>query len=330
MGRILVFDTAIATGNQGDEIIFEYTKKGMESILDEGSVYRLGTHIENFSPIQMLRGNSKINTFANMPLKFVFGTNLVSDDLFHLFAQWQLNPFNKKLYKDCVLVGVGRVSKFSGHINRYTQRLYDSVLSKQYYHSARDEETKQILEQIGVKAINTGCPTLWNFDEAKNRAIPTKKHKKAILTVSGHGHQRNPEWDQKLVNIVKRNYEEVYAWIQTVADEAHLNKLDGTEDIKRIYSLNKYGKLLDTGEFDYIGTRLHGGVNALQHNTRSIIVAIDNRARNFHTDNNLPIIEREDIEQLEEVFINADFKTDIHVDREAINAFLDQFKTEQQ
>ncbi len=45
MGRILVFDTAIATGNQGDEIIFEYTRKGMESILDEGSVYRLGTHI---------------------------------------------------------------------------------------------------------------------------------------------------------------------------------------------------------------------------------------------------------------------------------------------
>ena len=54
MRKILLFDTAIDTGNLGDEIILESVKKELSTILDSASVYRMGTHIENYSPIQMI------------------------------------------------------------------------------------------------------------------------------------------------------------------------------------------------------------------------------------------------------------------------------------
>ena len=60
MNNTLLFDTAIGSQNLGDEIIFESVKRGLRSIIQDSSVYTLGTHIENFSPLQMLRPNEKV------------------------------------------------------------------------------------------------------------------------------------------------------------------------------------------------------------------------------------------------------------------------------
>ena len=53
-------------------------------------------------------------------------------------------------------------------------------------------------------------------------------------------------------------------------------------------------------ELDYVGTRLHAGVRAMQKGRRSIILSIDNRAREMGKDYNLNVIERNDIYKLEE------------------------------
>ena len=46
---------------------------------------------------------------------------------------------------------------------------------------------------------------------------------------------------------------------------------------------------------DYVGTRLHAGIRALQHKKRTIIIGIDNRAIEKAKDFNLTVIDRKNI-----------------------------------
>ena len=122
MKQVLLFDTAIATSNIGDEVILEGAKDGLKEILDNSLVFRLGTHIENWSPRKMIR-NWKMRTLCDKAnYKYVCGTNCLTDDLKHK-RQWELNNFNKRIYYDSILVGVGRISNYNMPTS-YTQKLY--------------------------------------------------------------------------------------------------------------------------------------------------------------------------------------------------------------
>ena len=218
MKQVLLFDTAIATTNLGDEIILEGVKTGLRPVLENSLTFRLGTHIENYSAIQMLKYNWKYHQLCEKAdYKFVCGTNLFSNNLKGLFPQWMLNPLNMKLYTDSVLVGVGKISDFN-EINSYTKGLYNKTLSKKYTHSVRDEDTKEALEKLGFKAINTGCPTLWMITPERCTLIPSRKAENVILSVSGYEDQADRIQDQKMIDCIGKNYKTVYAWIQTVAD----------------------------------------------------------------------------------------------------------------
>ena len=61
-----------------------------------------------------------------------------------------------------------------------------------------------------------------------------------------------------------------------------------------------YDRLLrEAPSLDYVGNRLHGGIRALQHGRRAIIVEIDNRAQEMGRDFNLPTVARDDFARLE-------------------------------
>lgn len=325
MKQILLFDTAIATTNLGDEVILESVKVGLRPVLKNAMTFRLGTHVENYSIFQMRDSNWKYHELCEKAdYKFICGTNLFSDNLKGKYPQWMLKPFNVKLYTNSVLVGVGKIRDFSV-INPYTKRLYEKCLSKTFIHSVRDEDTKKAVEQLGYRAINTGCPTLWMFTPEKCALIPRKKSDNAIISVSGYTDQADPVQDQKMIDCVLQNYAKVYAWIQTVSDKQYLDSLSGTDNIECIYSLETYAEILDKGNIDYIGTRLHGGVFALQHNCRTIVVSIDRRAEGFHEDNNLPTIDRNDIHMKLDEMINSEWETEIKINTEAIENFVNQF-----
>ena len=329
MKQVLLFDTALNTSNLGDEIIYDDCKKGLSSVLDEALIFRMATHVVNYSSYQLIRmEDGKITRLCDWAdYKFVCGTNLLTDKLWRVNPQWMVNPINARLYKDCILVGVGKISEYDKP-NRYTSNIYKKILSRKYKHSVRDSATKKVLNDLGFDAINTGCPTLWGFDRDKCAAIPTGKAENVIFTVSGYNKQRAPQQDKRMIQILKENYNKLYLWVQTVMDERYFKELmsDTPVEVTPIYSLNKYKEILLKGNVDYVGTRLHGGVYAMQNNVRSMVIAIDQRSRGFHEDNNLPILEREDIEKLESL-VHSEWKTDIRIDNDAINEFVSQFKT---
>lgn len=331
MKKVLLFDTALATSNVGDEIIYDSTKEGLKPIIYNAAVYRMATHVQNYSAFQMflhrhLYADVKIKQINEQAdYKFICGTNLLVPDLFRPRAQLMLNSSNKSLYYNAVLVGVGRIRDYSKFKNRYTVNLYKKVLSDTYLHSVRDEATKKVLEDIGIRCINTGCPTLWMMTEEKCKSIPRKKSENVIFSLSGYDKQRNPQKDKQLVACLLRNYEFLYAWIQTTADEDYVREmLDNSERVQFIYSLACFAEILNKGNIDYIGTRLHGGIYALQHNVRSVIIAIDERALGFYESNNLPILRREEISKLDDL-INGEIVTDIRLNTAGIEEFLHQF-----
>jgi len=324
MKQVLLFDTAIATTNIGDEIIFESVKIGLSRVLDEALVFRLGTHIENYNAFQMYKNWKYKLLCQNADYKFICGTNLLAESVKGRFSQWQLNKYNYPLYSESILVGVGKRINYKT-IDNYTKKLYCKVLSNKYIHSVRDDETKKIVEGLGFSAINTGCPTMWGLTTELCGTIPLCKSKNAIISVSGYKDQIDYENDREFIKIVQNNYQRVYVWIQTAVDETYLDSIPGTKDFIRIYSLKKYSDILENGDVDYIGTRLHGGIFALQHKARTLVISIDERAEGFYNTNNLPIIKREEVKTGLDRRINSSWKTDIHIKTNEIKQFLNQF-----
>jgi hypothetical protein len=86
--------------------------------------------------------------------------------------------------------------------------------------------------------------------------------------------------------------------VPTAEDFAYLRSFG--DDIVIIEpSLRAYDDLLTSPQdLDYVGNRLHGGIRALQHGRRTIIVEIDNRAQEMGRDFQLPTVPRKDFERL--------------------------------
>ena len=324
MKRLAEFDTAIGTANLGDEIILQSFRKEMEALYRECFILRFGTHLINFSALRYILGGRKIEFLNNADYKIIAGTNLLSRNIKKTSGQWPVNGFQKYLYEDSILAGVGLTLE-PGRPTRKTVRFYHKTLRRDFVHSVRDDESKKFLESMGFSAINTGCPTLWSITKELCEKIPKKKAKRVVFSISGFTKQQNSEYDQKLIDILRSEYEDLFFWCQAYLDEEYFDTFEDTANIKRIYSLKEFADLLDTGDIDYVGTRLHGGIMAIQHGVWTIVIAIDQRARGFHQSNNLAICERKEIAGKLPEMIESTFETKIIVNHDAIDRWKKQF-----
>lgn len=325
MRNIVIFDTGVGSSNNGDEIIMDSVNKNMREIFSSGYSSRLATHVNNFGFLQMLRNGFKVKHYKSADWKFICGTNLIQQHrIGKVNPQWMITLSNIPIFKNCILIGAGATDG-SLKLDYLAKFLYNSVLSKDYIHSVRDEQAKTLLDSIGIKSINTGCPTLWGLSSNHCKKIPSKKANNCVISVSGYVDLIDRKNDQLFIDIIEKNYEKKYIWIQTTEDEKYFDSLDNTNEFSKIYSLSKYSEILSSGDVDYIGSRLHGGVFALQHGIRSLVICVDHRARGFHESNNLPIVERIDTAEKLENIINDEYRINIRLNNKNINLFKGQF-----
>ena len=109
-------------------------------------------------------------------------------------------------------------------------------------------------------------------------------------------------------------------------DLKYLYSLTEDTNIKMIApSLEAYNAFLDSHECDYVGTRLHAGIKAIQKFKRSIILGVDNRAKDMHESYGFCYLDRVNIKNLE-TLIGSDISTNINTDNRQIAIFLKQFK----
>ena len=316
MKKILLLDPSISNVNIGDEIIADGVKKGLKHITEGNFVVKVSTHLPMSLMYQRCIGTPDY--------KFVCGSNLIMGKLNKLFKQWHITYKDIPFLKGTILCGVGW-NKYGNEPNLYTKILYRSILSKKYLHSVRDEYTKEMLNKVGIdNVINTACPTLWSLTPDFCKTIPTTKAKKVVFTLTDYG--VDLEKDKQLIDILLNNYEEVYYWGQGVGDFEYIHQISNNKDIKIINpTLEEYDEFLKNNEVDYIGTRLHGGIRAMQFRRRSIILSIDNRAKEMGRDFHINVVDRNELDKLEET-INGEVVTKLNLPWENIEKWKSQFK----
>ena len=169
---------------------------------------------------------------------------------------------------------------------------------------------------------------MWMLTPEFCSTIPTKKANRCVFTLTGKGdNAKILEEDQLLLNILLRNYDEVNFWIQGDLDFNYLNRMKNIEKINIIHpSIEAYDSLLSEDDLDYVGTRLHGGVYAMRHRKRAIIIAIDERATEINRRNRLNCIAQKDIDNKLEKMIQSEFTTEVKMPYEAIEQWREHRK----
>lgn len=324
MKKVLLFDTSVATLNMGDEIIMESIKKNMRAFFNDKYIITFPTHTPTFKQYQNILKPNLIAKYSSADYKFVCGTNLLYTNMLRPTPGWNINLFNTRIQKNAVLLGVG-CGINSKKTTFYSKILYKKTLSNIYIHSTRDEKTKNMLEEMGIKAVNTGCPTLWGLTDEHCEKIPKEKSLNAIFTLTSYEYARDVEKDKKMIQVIKKNYTNVYFWPQCIDDFEYLKELGEDHGVNILApNLQGYKEILET-DVDYIGSRLHGGIFALQYARRTIILAIDNRASEMKKTYTIPCIERSEIDKLDSI-INSNFSTKIQgLDFDKINKWISQF-----
>lgn len=316
--NITIMDTSICSTNVGDYIIMDSVRHELNELFV--------MHQKITVPTQEKIHYTSYQRIKEAEYAFVGGTNLLSSNM-NKYNQWKINLKDTLFLKDVIFMGVGWW-QYQEKPNIYTKYLLNKVLNRTIMHSVRDSYTEKQLKSIGISnVLNTACPTMWTLTEEHCNLIPSKKADAVVFTLTDYSVNR--ELDQALIDILIKNYETVYFWVQGSGDYEYLNSLDKVEYIKIIApNLTSYDEILTSNqELDYVGTRLHAGIRALQKKRRSLIVAIDNRAIEKSKDVNLQILNREDIKVKLELLINSEFHTEIKIPLENIKLWKEQFHT---
>jgi len=315
--RILLLDPSIATFNVGDKIISQSVREHLKPLIDFSFVIEASTHL----PVTMYLKN--IFYSYDFDYRFVCGSNLIRGKMNRIIKLWDINLRSASIVSPLILVGVGWWKK--GDLpNQYSKLLYGRLLDKKMLHSVRDNYTLSQFQQMGFKNIlNTACPTMWKLTKDHCKDIPKTKSQDVVTTLTDY--DKNPVADQQMLNILSKKYRKVYLWLQGVNDFNYANLLSLPNNLELINpNLEDYDAILNSPDIEYVGTRLHAGIRALQKKKRTIILAVDHRALEKKKDFQLTVLDRNEI-QLLEGMIDDRFKTDIQLPLDNIQAWKNQF-----
>jgi polysaccharide pyruvyl transferase WcaK-like protein len=284
METITIVDTSISTDNVGDEIIMDAVNEIVTELFPNAYIFRVPSH-DALS--ERTRAFVRKSAWC-----FIGGTNLLSS-VINPWNLWRLDRLAANAF------GSSRTVCLGTGWNDYMQLpspeskiLLNTALSSDHVHAVRDKYTQDHLKSIGIDSFFTSCPTTWFLSPAFCSSIPTRKAKTAIITLSAW--RAEIELDRAWINVVRKNYDEVFFFSQMQDDFEYLAAL-GFDDIKTVAAtVQAYDRFLVDHDVDFIGTRLHGGIRALQKGRRALILSIDNRAAEMGRDTGLPVLPRSD------------------------------------
>lgn len=280
----------------------------------EPEISRVSTHsFPERREMDMIRGAD---------VRIVGGSNLMSGNI-RRKRQWRLKVFQHFQLSDITLMGVGWW-QYMPPPTLVTKLFMSRLLARDGFHSVRDSYTCEQMKLLGYKnVINTTCPTLWSLPEIVTE-IPYETSKDVIFTLTDYN--RDLDSDVSLVNTLRDNYETVFFWPQGESDLEYFNTFSGVDGVIVIdRSLEAFTALLSKhGSLDYVGTRLHGGIQAMHYKRRSLILAVDNRAAEISKDTGIQVVQRKDIAAIRQ-WIIMPLDVSIQIDTEAIRMWKNQF-----
>ncbi|MBH8571519.1 polysaccharide pyruvyl transferase family protein [Nostocaceae cyanobacterium CENA369] len=345
--KICLFDPGLEnnsgtpSANLGDLIIQEAVDREIKSLFGDFELIRIATHT--------FPDQKHIDIARKSPLILVGGTNLLHWRMKE-YRQWAILLKQKIQINRAVLFGVGWRKYEELSPDFYTKISLKAVLSNRLFHSVRDNYTRTQLQNAGIKnVINTGCPTMWPIKDIKSHEIPQEKAGNVLIMFTDYS--KEPDLDKKLLELALSKYKKIFIWPQGRGDLDYICSLLSVTGLSAILlnnnAINNITNLIsDTNfsviilehsidafknflisqvQFDYIGTRLHGGIKCLLSKKRSLIIAIDNRAKEIGRETRLPTVSRSDLDYMSK-WIDGPSTTNITLDINPINTWKSQFK----
>lgn len=312
---ISVFDTTITDNNLGNEIIMASVWSHLRQALPDAFFIKL-PYLDSIGP-------ESIRYIRNSNLVFFGGGNCLTSDM-QRYNQWGIDKSNVDKIRDVILMGVGWW-QYQDDPTAYTQKLLRNVLSHDFYHSVRDTYTATKLRRIGFEnVLVTGCPSMWGLMPEHCRSIPIRKAENVLVTFTNYNQSAD---DEVVAKSLKKHYHRIFCWVQGPEDYKYVRKLLSNVEIVKPSIASLDDILSSDLNLEYVGTRLHAGIRALQFKRRTIILGIDNRATEISKDFNLPVVARDDVRALESM-IEGVFETDIRMPLIDIHKWLDQFQND--
>lgn len=324
MKIIGLIDPSIGSFNLGDEIVSHYCKNIIHKMFPNHFFISIPAYMECDERMKEIIEKSEHI--------FFLGTAPINHEI---TFRWPLivNQYNNKV----VLMGVGYNNWASGGMGFVTRNIYFSNLSKKYKHSIRDGYSKILMEnQIGISAINTCCPTLWNNIEYK----PFDSGKCASVLFTVNSSRGDKSIDKKIITTINKIYDKIFFYAQTPNDFEYFRNccIEIYQDSKISINFTTIkSNFKDLTNFitsmhnkcDYFGARLHGGIHARNLGMRSFIIGVDNRAIQIHNDTRLPVYTYSEINTNIDLVISAiyaNYNWDLYIPEKEINKWKDQFK----
>jgi polysaccharide pyruvyl transferase WcaK-like protein len=313
-----VLNTSIASENGGDSIIMEAALRQIDECLPSAHKIHFTTH-EKLSRESYRLQRKVIYNIA-------CGTNLLHSHM-EIVRQWKIGFVAAWFMKPVILLGVGWRAQAKWKTTPYTKLLLRSILSREFLHSVRDSYTERRLRAIGIEnVLNTSCPTMWSLTPRHCARIPASQGEEVVMTLTDYS--REPKFDRQLIDVLKSSYKRVHLWLQGANDYSYFSSIADPAEVEIIPpGLKAYDELVGDRSvvLDYVGTRLHGGIRALQHRRRTLIVGVDHRALEKERDFNLPVVDRYlSVEELENA-IRAKRPCEIRLPTENIRRWKEQF-----
>ncbi|MEE8663352.1 MAG: polysaccharide pyruvyl transferase family protein [Acetobacter sp.] len=316
MRQISIVDTSISTNNIGDDIIMDSVNKFIYNNFPDAYVWRVASH-----EVLTSLGKSRI---SGSDFCFLGGTNLLSSNL-NINGLWRIDEKDCEIFArtNTICLGVGW-NDYMSDPNEKTKNMMSKIFNGKYLNSTRDNYTKNKLNVAGVEAVFTSCPTTWSLNRSHCKSIPTKKSDSVVFTLTEW--RKNPDIDLKMIRYLKKHYRKIYFFPQMLADLEYFYSFN-EGDVKIISpTLHGYDTFLDNEDIDFVGTRLHGGIRALQKKKRTLIISIDNRSIEMGKDTNLPMLERNKIDSSISEWIEGENKTEIDIPYMNLSTFMNQFQ----
>lgn len=295
-----MIDTSFGTWNLGDEIIMQAVNDVIQEMFPDARVFRLPSH-------EALSRRSYY-FLKKSDLCFIGGTNVLAS------KGWRLRWRDSIFLRNAICFGVtwGGIRPTPSLSERVLLR---RVLDGSQIHSVRDRYTQDLLDRIGLASVSTSCPTMWRLTPEHCASIPQTKSERVLFTLTAY--RRDPVADREMIEMLKRNYRSVHFFPQMHGDYAYFKDLNIAGIGLIGENLNAYDHFLGNEEVDYVGSRLHGGVRALQFGKRVLVIGIDHRSAEIASDTDLPVLKRTQIKELDH-WINGVTPTRIKLPTENI------------
>jgi polysaccharide pyruvyl transferase WcaK-like protein len=172
---------------------------------------------------------------------------------------------------------------------------------------------------------------MWTLNRAHVAKINVKAKTSSVECVTTiTDYKADPARDIKMLNSLLNHYESVYIWIQGAGDLSYIKSLE-RDLVKQLQyispTLPAYDRFLQQQKrIDFIGTRLHAGIRALQWGHPATIVEVDNRAKEISKDTGLATWPRTaDFDELVKHHSHS-YSLTIALPESDINAWIDAIK----